>query len=31
LYLAGTDFVTLSEDGRASSVVGFVDASPAAP
>jgi hypothetical protein len=31
LYLAGTDFVPLSEDGRASSVVGFVDASPAAP
>jgi hypothetical protein len=31
LYLGGTDFVTLGEDGRASSVVGFVDASPAAP
>jgi hypothetical protein len=30
LYLGGTDFVTLGEDGRASSVVGFVDASPAA-
>ena len=30
LYLGGTDFVTLNEDGRASSVVGFVDASPAA-
>jgi len=31
LYLGGTDFVTLGEDGRAVSVVGFVDASPAAP
>jgi hypothetical protein len=31
LYLGGTDFVTLGEDGRALSVVGFVDASPAAP
>jgi SnoaL-like domain len=31
LYLGGTDFVTLREDGRAVSVVGFVDASPAAP
>jgi SnoaL-like domain len=31
LYLGGTDFVTLGEDGRASSAVGFVDASPAAP
>jgi hypothetical protein len=30
LYLGGTDFATLGEDGRASSVVGFVDASPAA-
>jgi hypothetical protein len=30
LYLGGTDFVTLGEDGRAVSVVGFVDASPAA-
>jgi SnoaL-like domain len=31
LYLGGTDFVTLGEDGRALSVVGFVDASPVAP
>ena len=31
LYLGGTDFVTLGEDGLALSVVGFVDASPAAP
>jgi hypothetical protein len=31
LYLGGTDFVILGEDGRALSVVGFVDASPAAP
>lgn len=31
LYLGGTDFVALGEDGRAVSVVGFVDASPAAP
>jgi SnoaL-like domain len=31
LYLGGTDFVTLGEDGRAVSVVGFVDASPAVP
>ncbi|SRR5882762_2652355 len=31
LYLGGTDFATLGEDGRALSVVGFVDASPAAP
>jgi hypothetical protein len=30
LYLAGTDFVTLAEDGRALSVVGFTDAAPAA-
>jgi hypothetical protein len=31
LYLGGTDFVSLTEDGRAQSVVGFVDAAPAAP
>jgi hypothetical protein len=31
LYLGGTDFVTLGDDGRAVSVVGFVDATPAAP
>jgi hypothetical protein len=31
LYLGGTDFVTLADDGRAVSVVGFVDATPAAP
>ena len=31
LYLGGTDFVTLGDDGLAVSVVGFVDATPAAP
>jgi hypothetical protein len=29
LYLAGTDFATLAEDGRLQSVIGFVDAAPA--
>jgi hypothetical protein len=29
LYLAGTDFVQLSNDGRFQTVTGFVDASPA--
>jgi hypothetical protein len=30
LYLGGTDVVTVGADGRAESVVGFVDAAPAA-
>jgi len=29
LFLAGTDFATVGEDGRITAVVGFVDASPA--
>ncbi len=29
LYLAGTDFVVVAEDGRLQSVTGFVDAAPA--
>lgn len=29
LYLAGTDFVQISNDGRFQTVTGFVDASPA--
>jgi hypothetical protein len=29
LYLAGTDFAVLAEDGRLKSVTGFVDAAPA--
>jgi hypothetical protein len=31
LYLGGTDFATVWRDGRLQSVVGFVDAAPAAP
>ena len=30
LYLAGTDFAVVGDDGRIKSVVGFVDAAPAA-
>jgi hypothetical protein len=30
LYLGGTDFVVVADDGRLKSVVGFVDAAPAA-
>jgi len=30
LYLGGTDFVVVADDGRLESVVGFVDAAPAA-
>ena len=30
LYLAGTDFVVVADDGRIQSVTGFVDAAPAA-
>jgi hypothetical protein len=30
LYLAGTDFAVVAEDGRLKSVTGFVDAAPAA-
>ena len=30
LYLGGTDFVVAADDGRLKSVVGFVDAAPAA-
>ena len=29
LYLGGTDFVSVSPDGRSAAVVGFVDATPA--
>jgi SnoaL-like protein len=29
LYLGGTDFVVVADDGRLKSVVGFVDAAPA--
>ena len=29
LFLAGTDFATIGEDGRIAAVTGFVDASPA--
>jgi hypothetical protein len=29
LYLGGTDFVSVSSDGRSGAVVGFVDATPA--
>jgi len=31
LYLGGTDFAITASDGRFKSVVGFVDAAPAAP
>jgi hypothetical protein len=30
LYLGGTDFVVVADDGRLESVVGFIDAAPAA-
>jgi hypothetical protein len=30
LYLAGTDFAVIAEDGRLKEVIGFVDAAPAA-